>query len=121
MGISRDAANESIEILHAAGQVQRKRYLSGHWLIASIPHGSLLRAVEARGTDVAGLRAHILAAIVNDSARSFKSFEDQPEVVTRALLQSLASEDLISFIPTLGGDILIRGFSPAARRLVRRS
>jgi len=120
MGISTEALGESVEILTSKGQLHIQKVLSGDWFITDVPADSLLRALEARGTDIAGLKFRLLAAVVNDSAKSYRTFEGQPRAVTNALLTSLEQRGLISCIRVLGGEIFISGVTAEATRLVRR-
>lgn len=120
MGISTDAVEESVEILASKGEIRIQKLLSGSWFMKDVPADSLLRGLEARGTDIAGLKLRLLASVVNDPAKSYRTFEGQPRAVTDALLASLEKRGLISCIRVLSGEILIGQVTAEATRLVRR-
>lgn len=119
-GVSSDALEESVAILELKGHIQVRRALNGNWFLGGVTPASFLRALEVRGTDIKGLQFRLLAAIVNDSTKSYRIFEDQPRVVTDGLLHSLEARKLISCSRVLGGDIFIQGVSAEATRIVRR-
>lgn len=120
LGVSRDALEESVSILDSKGHIELTRALSGNWFIGGVTPSSFLRALEARGTDVEGLQLRLLAAIVNDSTKSYKTFEGQPRIITNGLLHALEARKLISCSRVLSGEIFIRAVSAEATRIVRR-
>lgn len=120
LGVSSDALEESLAILESKGHLQVKRALNGNWFLGGVTPASFLHALEVRGTDIRGLQVRLLAAILNDSTKSYRTFEDQPRVVTDGLLHSLEARNLISCLRVLSGDIFVRAVSAEATRIVRR-
>lgn len=120
-GVSSDALEESVSILESRGHIQVRRALNGNWFLGGITPSSFLRALETKGIDIKGLQLRLLADIVNDSTRSYRTFEGQPRIVTDCLLHSLEARKLISCSRVLSGDIVVQGVSAEATRIVRRS
>ncbi|MCC9175843.1 toll/interleukin-1 receptor domain-containing protein [Arthrobacter sp. zg-Y179] len=119
--VSADAMNESVEIFESEGRLERQKMLSGNWFITRIATSSLLAALASRGLDVKGLQMRLLAAIVNNPRQAITSFEDESQVVTRALIDSLESQGLVKTQMVLSGQVHIVGVSAEATRRVRRA
>jgi hypothetical protein len=119
--IPAEAMSESVEILEAEGRIQRQKMLADNWFITKVACEALLTALSVRGVDSKGLQMRLLASIVNNPQQGLASFEGQPQVVTRALVDSLEARGLIKTQRTLGGKIFFYGVSAGATRLVRRS
>lgn len=119
--VSTDAMNESVEIFEADRRVTRQKMLGGNWFITDVKSRALLPALSARGLDINGLQVRLLTAIVNNPRQAITSFEDQPRVVTRALLDSLESRGYIKTQKMMSGHVFVHDVSAEATRLVRRS
>ncbi|TQS88606.1 toll/interleukin-1 receptor domain-containing protein [Arthrobacter sp. TS-15] len=121
--VSEDAMNESVEIFESERRLKRQKMLGGNWFITEVKSRTLLSALSARGVDVSGLQKRLLASIVNSpqQAITVTSFEDQPEAVTEALLDSLESRGLFKTQKAMSGHVFVHSVSAEATRMVRRS
>lgn len=119
--VSADAMNESVEIFESERRITRQRMMGGNWFITDVKSRTLLPALSARGVDIEGLQTRLLTAIVNNPQQAITAFEDQPQVVTRALLDSFESRGLIKTQKMMSGHVFIHNVSAEATRIVRRS
>ncbi|MCM0614431.1 toll/interleukin-1 receptor domain-containing protein [Paenarthrobacter sp. TYUT067] len=120
-GVSAEAMNESVEIFESERRITRQKAVSGNWFITGVSSRTLLPALTARGVGVQGLQMRMLTEIVNKPQQTFLSFEDQPRVVTRALLESLEAQGFIKTQSAVSGHVFIVDVSAAATRTVRRA
>lgn len=116
-----DAITESVEIFEADGRISLQRTLGGTWWIKDMPHRTLLEASSARAMDIPAMQSRLLTEFVNNPRQAIRTFEDQPRIITRAIVNDFASRGLIKIQGAFSGEILILGVSASAVRMVRRS
>ncbi|WAH98132.1 hypothetical protein [Arthrobacter sp. MMS18-M83] len=96
-----EQANDSVDILAARGQITRKLFFGGGWLVTGMSDHEILKRYEAKGIDVGAEQRRLLKTI--DEQGSVSALDTVPDVLVRTIIRVFLGRNFIQGSLMYGG------------------